>query len=353
LTEQAVKPRRYLLQEVLARCSRLSIPAQAVLELTYRCNLHCVHCYVDIKETDELTLNEWKEVIDQLKASGTIYLLLTGGEIMLRPDFLEIAAYSRSSGFILGLMTNCTLVTPDMAQDIAELKFTYVTTSLYGASAATHDAVTRVNGSFEKALEGIKLFADRGLTPLVQTVVLKQNLSELEQLEKLVTSMGGRTNIDIGILPSKTGDDFPFQYEPGVAELVSCGWHPNTDNLTDNGVPGLCKAGKAMCSISPRGDVFPCPMFSLKLGNLRQSSFDKLWRLEPCAELRYLRSMRRTDLYACNHCHLAAYCHRCTGTAYLESGRIDGPSSSACRQAQMRWRLNPATEVTTCPENLT
>jgi len=348
LSESAVKPKRYLMQEVIAKCSRLNIPAQAILELTYRCNLSCVHCYVDVDEPDELTLEEWKGVIDQLKGAGTIYLLLTGGEIMMRADFLEIAAYARRSGFVLILMTNCTLLTPDIAQDIAELKPYSITTSLYGASAATHDSVTRVAGSYERTLEGIKLLVEHGLAPLVQTVIMKSNLNELEEIQRLVAKLGARARLDIGIVPSKTGADFPLLCEPDEEELVGCGWCPDTPSVIHSNGQGPCKAGKAMCSVSPNGDVFPCSIFPLKLGNLKQSSFDIIWRLEPRAELRYLRSMRRTDLYACNQCHLAAYCQRCTGIAYLESGRFDGPSTSACRQAQMRWRLNQAAEVKPC-----
>jgi radical SAM protein with 4Fe4S-binding SPASM domain len=353
VSEPKAKPNRYLLQDVISRCSQLSIPAQAVLELTYRCNLRCVHCYIDVDSTDELTLEEWKGVIDQLKAAGTIYLLLTGGEVMVRDDFLEIATYARRSGFMVGLLTNCTLLTPDMAREIAELKPFSITASLYGASAATHESVTRIPGSYERTLEGIRLLVDRGLTPLVQTLVMKSNLEELAQIESLVESLGARASIDIGMAPSKTGADFPFQCEPGDAELVKCGWRPDSIGELMSDSQGLCKAGKAMCSVSPNGDVFPCTIFPLKLGNLKQSSFDKMWRLEPCAELRYLRSMRRSDLYACNQCHLAAYCYRCTGIAYLESGRLNGPSSSACRQAQTRWRLSQAAEVIPCTKNLT
>jgi radical SAM protein with 4Fe4S-binding SPASM domain len=341
------------MQDVIARCSQLSIPVQAVLELTYRCNLRCVHCYIDVDETDELTAEEWKRAIDQLKAAGTIYLLLTGGEAMIRDDFLDIATYARRSGFIVGLLTNCTLMTPNMAQDLAELKLFSVTTSLYGASAATHESVTGVTGSYERTLEGIKLLVDHSLAPLVQTPVMKSNLAELAQIEILVESLGARASIDIGMAPSKTGADFPLQYEPGMEELVRCHWRPNASDNIQNDGQGLCKAGKAMCSVSPNGDVFPCLMFPLRLGNLRESKFDKMWRLEPCAELRYLRSMRRSDLYACSQCHLAAYCQRCTGIAYLESGHANGPSSSACRQAQVRWRLNQAAEVITCQKNLT
>jgi radical SAM protein with 4Fe4S-binding SPASM domain len=353
LTE-AAKPetRRFLLQDVIARCSQLSIPAQAILELTYRCNLRCVHCYVDVNETGELTSEEWKVVIDQLKVTGTIYLVFTGGEVMIRPDFLEIATYARRSGFFIGLLTNCTLLTPDMARDIAELKPFSIATSLYGATEATHESVTQVIGSFNRTIEGIKSLVDHGIAPIVQTLIMKSNLAELSQIERLVASLGAETSIDIGIAPSKSGRAFPFQYEPGVEELARCGWRPDIQGEDKNDGQGLCKAGKAMCSISPNGDVFPCPMFPLKLGNLRKSSFDIMWRLEPCAELRYLRSMRRSDLYACKECHLAAYCQRCTGIAFIESGRSDSPSSSACRQAQTRWRLTQAAEVTPCAENL-
>jgi len=353
MSKPAVETRKYLLQEVIDKYSQLNIPAQAVLELTYRCNLRCVHCYVDVDANDELTLDEWKEVIDQFKAAGTIYLLFTGGEVTVLADFLEIATYARRSGFIPSLQTNCTLLTPDMAQNIAELKPFAISTSLYGASAATHDAVTRVQGSFEKTLEGVKLLVDCGLVPLVQTLVMKSNLHELEQIQKLVAGLGARARIDTAIAPSKTGADFAFQYEPSVEELARCKWLLDDICQPRNGDYGLCKAGKALCVVSPRGDVFPCTIFPLKLGNLKQSSFDKIWRLEPCAELRYLRSMRRTDLYACIKCDLAAYCRRCTGIAYLESGHLDGPSSSACRQAQMRRRLSQATEVIPCQKNPT
>jgi radical SAM protein with 4Fe4S-binding SPASM domain len=342
VSKQATETKMPLLQEVMNKCSRLSIPAWAILELTYRCNLRCVHCFVDVTEDNErsLTLEDWQGVIDQLKAAGTMYLLFTGGEVMVREDFLEIAAYARRHGFFVGFLTNCTLITPAMAQDIGDLQPYSIATSLYGASAATHESVTRVAGSFEKTIEGIKLLVNQGLTPLVQTLAMKSNLAELTRIKTLVNDLGAVASVDIGMAPSKTGSTFPFRYEPSLEELVGCGWR--SDVPSDNTVNsvGLCKAGKALCSVSPEGDVFPCIMFPLKLGNLRKSNFDEIWRLEPCAELRYLRSMRRTDLYACQECHLAEYCQRCTGIAYLESGRFDGPGSSACRQAEKRWRLN-------------
>lgn len=336
---------RYLLRNVMEKCARLNIPTQAILELTYRCNLHCVHCYVDISEPDELTTDEWKNVIDQLKSAGVISLLLTGGEILLREDFLDILSYARHCKFFISLSTNGTLINSDMARDIAELKPFAISISLYGASAMTHEAVTNVSGSFEKTLAGIRALVDCGIKPLIQTVVMKSNINELEQINQLVTSLGAEINIDTVISPTKTGAESPFQFETTYDELVNCGWLPEKfHKLPDDG-HGLCKAGKSMISVAPNGDVFPCNVFPVKLGNLRQANFDKIWHLEPCAELRYLRSMRRADLYACNKCELSIYCQRCPGIAFIESGSLDGPSSSACRQAETRRRLYQAAEV--------
>jgi AdoMet-dependent heme synthase len=256
-----------------------------------------------------------------------------------------LATYTRRSGFFLGFLTNCTLMTPDLAREIAKLKPFSITTSLYGATDSTHDAITRVPGSHARTLNGIKLLAEHGLPLLVQTVAMKSNLAELPRIKSLVESMGVRSSIDTGIAPTKSGADTPFQHEPSAEEILKCGWRPDAPKDGGCNTQGLCKAGKGLCSVSPGGDVFPCLMFPMKLGNLKQSKFETIWRLEPCSELRYLRSMRRTDLNVCTTCKLAAYCQRCTGVAYLESGHPNDPSPSACRQALTRWQLNQKVEA--------
>ena len=337
-----------LIQEVAAKYARLNTPILATLELTYRCNLKCGHCYNDRLENDELTLDEWKEVLPQLKAAGIIFLTFTGGEILLEPDMLATVRYARDSGFRVGLLTNCTLVTLDIARAIAELEPFSVVTSLYGVTAATHESVTGVPGSFEATLQGIRLLVGAGLVPIVQTVGMNSNLEELPRIKELVAQLGADSTIYLEMTPSRSGSGYPLEYEPDFTGLVNCGIPPDSFGSRSKEGKLLCQAGKSSCSISPSGDVYPCVLFPLKLGNIRQTSFDSMWRLEPCAELRYLRSMRRSDLYACSECELSAYCKRCTGVAYLESGCVNGPSPSACRQAQKRWRLTQATEVKSC-----
>ena len=343
---------RPLLHQVIRRCSRLRIPVQVTLELTYRCNLRCAHCYVDLVETDGLSLKEWQGVIDQLKSAGTIYLLFTGGEIMVRPDFLDIASYARRNGFFIAFLTNCTLVTPAISQAIAQLRPFLIGTSLYGATAATHELVTKVPSSFRRTLEGIKRLVSAGLVPVVQITVMKANLAELPRIKQLVENLGAVARFNTDMTPSKTGSRIPLQYQPDIDELLNCSSHQDILGLQGPGSL-LCQAGRGICSISPNGDIFPCIMFPMKLGNLKHSTFNSIWRLKPCAERRYLRSMRRSDLYACMKCERSAYCQRCAGIAYIESGRVDGSSPSACRQAQTRWQLIQATEVEPCQKNPT
>ncbi|OGO32911.1 MAG: hypothetical protein A2Z29_01590 [Chloroflexi bacterium RBG_16_56_11] len=352
MTDTAVVARRPLLQEVIATCSKLNIPAQAVLELTYRCNLRCAHCYVDLEGYDEMTLGEWKNVIDQLKAAGTMYLLFTGGEITLRPDWLDIAIYARRSGFMPGFLTNGTGLDPAACRALARLKPFSLGISLYGATAAIHESVTGQTDSFAKTIAGIKMLVDAGLVPTVQTMIMKNNQSQLAQIQSLVESLGARFRINMGMGPTKTGRDFPFRYEPSEEAGGGDAWWGESPHPDICGEPGLCKAGKAMCSISPDGDVFPCVMFPLKLGNVRQTDFETIWRGEPDTELQRLRSMTRSNLVACNACQLRQYCQRCTGIAYRESGDAGGVSPSACRQAKTRRQLSGETGGVICPKNL-
>ena len=179
MTEQTDNTPGYLIRNVMEKCARLNIPTQAILELTYRCNLHCVHCYVDIDEPDELATDEWKDVIDQLKSSGVISLLITGGETLLRDDFREIISHIRRRGFFFSISTNGTLLNYDIVNDIAKLKPFIVNTSLYGASALTHEAVTRVPGSFEMTIQAIKVLVNSGIKTLIQTVAMKSNAKEI------------------------------------------------------------------------------------------------------------------------------------------------------------------------------
>ncbi len=131
---------------LLLRLKQEFVPLTVLWEVTHKCNLDCIMCYNVPLGQSELTTSECFNVLDQLAASGTLYLTFTGGEILSRRDFFEIAQYARSLGFALSLKTNGTLITPDKADQIASLDPLRVDISLLGATDETFDVIARKQG---------------------------------------------------------------------------------------------------------------------------------------------------------------------------------------------------------------
>src|SRR4051794_8847282 len=128
----------------------------AMFELTGRCNLDCGHCYLDIAHPpDEMSTAEALRVIDELAASGTLFLVLTGGEIFLRKDTLEIAAHARRRGLAVRLLTNATRIDKKLAAEIAKVRPIAVEVSVYGSHGAAHEGVTARRHTLRRTLRGV------------------------------------------------------------------------------------------------------------------------------------------------------------------------------------------------------
>ena len=118
-----------------------NIPIEMVLELSRRCNLACCHCY-NIKDEAQLSLEQARDILMQLRRAGCLFLVFTGGEVFLHPDFLEIAALSRALGFAIKIFTNGTLITSAIAKKLAELHPLEVGVTLPGATSGTCQRIT-------------------------------------------------------------------------------------------------------------------------------------------------------------------------------------------------------------------
>jgi len=139
---------------IYERSIRDRIPLHGSIEVTSKCNLRCVHCYIsecDVQRP-ELTTSEFKGIIDQLEGEGCLWLLITGGEPLVRKDFREIYGYVKRCGIIPILFTNGTLITDEVADLLALEPPNLVEVSLYGATEKTYDSVTQVHGSFSKCM---------------------------------------------------------------------------------------------------------------------------------------------------------------------------------------------------------
>ena len=176
---------------VKLRALQQSVPLSAHLELTYACNWRCVFCY-NPRHSDRrrLTAAEWAEVLDDLRALGTLTVTLTGGEALTHPEFFEIAAAVRARSLAFKLYTNGSLITDDVAARLAALRPLAVELSLHGATAGVHDATTATPGSFMALRAGIERLRAQGVRLLIKTPLTRLNESQLDDLIALVAGWG-------------------------------------------------------------------------------------------------------------------------------------------------------------------
>ena len=163
-----------------------------IWNLIRRCNLTCKHCYSISADKDfagELTTSEVFSVMDDLKQFRVPVLILSGGEPLLRPDIFEIAKRAKQQGFYVGLSSNGTLITRENIDRIAEVDFNYVGISLDGIRE-THDRFRRMEGAFEKSLEGMRLCRELGLKIGARFTMTQENAHDLPALLRLVEDEG-------------------------------------------------------------------------------------------------------------------------------------------------------------------
>jgi radical SAM protein with 4Fe4S-binding SPASM domain len=323
------------------------IPYNVTIELTYRCNAHCRHCYVvppKGKEKNELSTYDLLCLLDDLAEAGCLFLTYTGGELMLREDFWELVQAAVDRHFALQLFTNGTLMDEEAAWRLAGYNVLAVGISLHGASQRTHECITGLPGSYERSLGAIRWLRDAGVNVLIKHVVMQQNRGEYPAILKLADAYGAIPQIDPIVVPANDGSARPVLCRlcnSDLAEVLGDELvNPEIDFSDSEDAPALCSAGHNTCNINPLGVVTPCVQLPIKAGNVRQKRFSAIWRDSP--QMEAIRSVRTEDLISCRGCDVRAYCHRCPGLALLEDGDLFGPSRVACLQAEIFSKLYSA-----------
>lgn len=325
-------------QKIVKKTVDENIPFIVHFDLTYKCNLKCVHCYVtEEKEKKELSTEEVKSIIDQLREANTLYLTFSGGEILTRNDFFKIASYARKKGFALRLLTNGTLITPKIADKIEDLNPISVRMSLYALNSTIHDAITRSKGSQQKTVKALMLLKKRGVKVFINSVLMKENVGEFKRLKAFAQEMGSGFVFDLGIIPCNDGSKRPLTHRLTENDLIdffssnsrTSKWEPI--EIPDDSP--LCGAGLNTIYLSPYGEAYPCVSIRESCGNLTKQSLSKVWQ---APILKRLRATKFSDLNQCSTCPLRSYCFRCSGIALLEDGDLFGPSQAACALARAR-----------------
>ena len=349
-----------IMDRLIARTVRQRRPLSVHIDLTYRCNERCVHCYLDHRDYGELTTPEILGVLEDLAAAGTLFLTFSGGEIFLRPDLFEILGAARRLHFDVSVKTNALLVTPERAARLRELGVRRVQISIYSDDPAIHDAVTKVQGSLERSLAAIPLLQAQGLHVKIACPLMTENLSSFRGVLALAERLGVPYIFDMTITPMIDGDASTLAHRASGTQLLpilrdpvlrSCRPQPGDAPPLPSGVGSAvssgiesdayddlpCSAGHNSCYVSPYGDVYACVQLPVSAGNLRRERFAEIWSGAPALER--VRAVRESQLPVCSACSIRKYCERCPGLAFMEGGDLLGAYERACELAEHMARI--------------
>lgn len=327
-------------------------------ETTVGCNLRCIHCRATAtpgRLPNELTTREALDLVDQIASFSSPILVLSGGEPLYRPDIFDIASHATTKGLRVALATNGTLVTDDVAGQLADAGVKRVSVSLDGASEQTHDSFRAIPGCFRKALAGIERLKKKGIEFQINATVTNHNITELPRILDLAKDLGAAAFHIFLLVPVGCGleiaDDkqiSPEKYEEvlnwfykqtttSAIELkATCAPHyfrilhqrarEEGRSLTkEKGKHGMsavtkgCLAGSAVCFVSYKGDVQPCGYLPLKAGNVRDEALPEIW-----ASSELFASLRDPDILEgkCGWCEFRRVCYGCRARAYSATGNF-------------------------------
>jgi len=342
---------------------KLPAPFLIVWNFTNMCNLKCKHCYqrADKPLPDELSLEEKLNVVEQLDKADVAAIAFSGGEPLIHPHFLRIASEAASRGMYISVATNGVTITEDFAKKMKEAGVRYVEVSLDSVDPNKHDSFRGIPGAWERAVRGIKNSVNAGLTTGIATTLTKMNYNEIEDIVNLAEELGVKRVIFFNFIPVGRGTDIldwdlsPEEREEALKTMyklattrkvevastapqfarvslqLSCKKAVAPTHFAFSADPGLialadfiggCGAGRIYAAVQPNGDVTPCVFMPIKVGNLREESFEDVW--EKASLFTMLRN-RELLKEPCNKCPYKYVCGGCRARAYSYTGDPLGP----------------------------
>ncbi|MCW4006586.1 MAG: radical SAM protein [Candidatus Bathyarchaeota archaeon] len=320
------------------------VPLILSWNVTRECNMKCSHCYINAspeKPADELDTQQAKDLIDQITQVSRPMLILSGGEPLLRKDIYEIIRYGTQKGLRMGMGSNGSLITPQVAKQLKDAGIKTVSISLDSSVPEKHDEFRGVEGAWQKAVDAIKALRENDVLVQVNTTLTMQNYDEIDDILSLAESLGVENFHLFFLVPTGRGAKIA-DISPAMYEDMIKGTFAKTKNHKLNVRPSCapqfmriakdmhldmrqwirgCLAGLHYCRIYTNGDVTPCPYLPVKLGNIRETSFKDIWFGNEVFQA--LRDPSKLE-GKCGECDHKVVCGGCRARAYgLSSDFID------------------------------
>lgn len=337
------------------------VPVSGTFEITSRCNLDCKMCYVHMSPEEqakigqELTAKEWIQIGKEAVKNGMIYLLLTGGEPLLRPDFLTIYTELVQMGLLVSINTNATLITPEIVSHFQKYRPEKVNITLYGMSDDTYGNLCGNCHGFERAVRGIRMLKEAGIRICLNTTFTKLNVKDMDAIVEFAKEEGIPIRMAAYIFPPvrnghETEDVYLNAKEQGIAaahfdqltlepdKFLSRQKYIQSSidkdeilSIETEGTdcrPSACMAGKGAFWISWDGNMYPCGMLPDYSVNIRNIGFQQAWKETVDLTSTILLPAE------CTNCKYKKICSSCAAVAQSVNGATNQVPKDLCERTK-------------------
>lgn len=330
-----------------------------MFELTYRCSEKCIHCYNEGAtrnddetstrgDREELTLDEYKKLIDDLYEQGLVKVCLTGGDPFSKSFAWELIDYLYNKSIAFDVFTNGQRIVNDVER-LANYYPRLVGVSIYSGIPEVHDYITRINGSWERSLSVVRQLSALGVPMNLKCCVMRPNVKSYYMVADIAKQYGAVPQFEISLTDSIEGDRCVSKYLRMTSEQLEIVLRddnialyvgkeaPNYGGQQKPMDENPCGAGDNSICITPEGNLIPCCAFHALFGNIKQQSISDI--IKGSKELAYWRELKLSDYEECGQHDYCAYCNLCPGNNFIEHGTPLKASEVNCYMAKVRYSL--------------
>lgn len=328
---------------VLKKAGEAGVPFVTTLEITQSCNYRCGHCYnfnrtaiSEAPKTESLAPEKMLSIIDEVAASGALYLNLTGGEALLHPHLEDFVRRGRTNKMEVRLKTNGSLLSAERCDRLVSAGLAGMDVSLYGFSEESYVKLTGKNGMFEKTTDGILFAKTAGLDLNISIILHRYNIHEMDAMVEFCQSHHLPFQFSTEITERYDGSDGARQFEITDEQFQAQlgGKYSDVFMVLNQEKSLQCSCAKSVCGISHTGEVFPCIGAPVPSGNLKDKAFSDIWKHSPV--LNQIRNLKPEDFKQCMTCEHIEFCGRSSGSIYVNTKKYTGCDPVTFRQAKLR-----------------
>ena len=318
----------------------------AQIELTYCCNLACIHCYsLGTDSAKELDGHQWKRLLDQLYAAGVLTLTITGGEPLLHPDFCEVYLYAKGKGFLVTVFTNGLLIDDELITLFQKNPPYAIEITLNGITKEVYEKISGVEGTFSKVISIIDKLIQADLSLVLKTIGLKENKDQIYDIKAFVEKcLGkGKFKFDTFVVPKLNGDRSPCAHrldpeeidviksvDPDMAREHEEGCEKHQSLTREMQYKYHCNSWFQQCFITPSGSLRFCHLTDKYSVDLLTTPLEQgFYEGFPAILEEKFQTQSK-----CTKCSLREYCYYCPARAFLETGDDEAPVEYYCALAK-------------------